>query len=154
FRHEAPDGYEPPSDAQLIKYVERYWQEFRAVAERYFGDLAAALPLYANHPYASMIVRLGSNGVIIGHKPAEVPSVRVLRLEDFDPPLEERWTIFTIEERLEATLLSFDFRFTSYSEEVAREAGARAAFEQALSVFWHVVEPSRFEELCKDLVVA
>lgn len=154
FKHEAPDGYEPPSDAQLITYVERYWQEFRAVAERYFGDLAAALPLYAKHPYSSTVVRLGPNGVIIGHKPAAVASVRVLPVEDFDPPLVELWTIFTIQERLEATLLSFDFRFASYSEDVAREAGARAAFEQALSVFWHVLEPSRFEELCKNLVVA
>lgn len=154
FADGPPEGYQPPSDDDLVKYVHRYWAEFRAVVERYFGELSAALPLYAHQPYASTVVRLGPNGVIIGHKPADSASVRVLRFDEFDPPLEERWTIFTIEERLEAVLLSFDFRYSSYSEDEARAAGARAAFEQALSVFWHVLEPVRFEELCKDLLAA
>lgn len=124
------------------------------MVERYFGELAAALPSYADLPYASTVVRVGPNGIIIGHKPAPSPGVTVLRLENFDPPLEPHWTIFTIQDRLEATLLSFDFRSSFYGEKEAREAGARAAFEQAMSVFWHVLQPTRFEELCKDLARA
>ncbi|WP_136513934.1 restriction endonuclease [Geomonas edaphica] len=150
---DAPAGYAPPSNETLVLYVERYWQFYRESVEQYFGDVANALSLYASYPYESTVVRLGENGVIVGHRPASHPSVKVLSIDDFDPPLDEI-NIFDIQKRLHTPLMSFNFRYLAYDEEEARAAGARAAFEQALAVFWQILSGNEFEALCRELAVA
>lgn len=152
-------SYMPPSDAALIRYVERYWIEFRSVVEQYFGSLASALPLYSNYPYATTIVRIYPQGVLTLQNPAPEASVSILRAEDFRPPLESL-SFQAIKERLTgtiwtpATLWTWDLRFRAYTDEEAQRWGTLNARIQALEVFWQSIKPSSFEDLCRDLAVA
>jgi hypothetical protein len=149
---ESPD-YIPPSDAELIAYVEQFWTEYCLTIERYFGDVAGAFRLYAHYPYATTIVRLGSNGVILGHKPSGTASIQVIWTHQFDPPLDDL-NLFSIQERLGTPVMEFSFDTRRYDEQEALERGKQAAFGDALDALWQTLEPDELAQLCPQLLVA
>lgn len=56
------------SDDALVKFVEHYFESFRKTVEEFFPQIANALTLYACAPFQTTVVRLGPNGVIVGHR--------------------------------------------------------------------------------------
>jgi len=147
---EAAPG-EPPDDTALAAYVRTYFARYRAVIERFFEPLAPALPLYASAPFASVVVRFG-RGVIIGHRPAPTESVRVMRFDELDPPLEPGWTIFTLQDQLDVPALSFDFTPRPYDARQAEVEGTRQALHDALSIFWQLIDEGQYASLCRELL--
>jgi hypothetical protein len=146
-------GYVPPSDLELIAYVEQFWAGYCLIVERYFGDVAGALRLYSQYPYSTTIVRLGTNGVIIGHKPCSTASTKVIWTHQFDPPLDDL-NLFSIQDRLGSPVIEFDFNSRRYDEQEALERGTQAAFGDALDALWRTLEPDELAQLCSQLLVA
>jgi hypothetical protein len=141
------------SNETLKAYAESVLTHYRAVIERHFANLAPYLALYARHPYKITVVRIGPNGTIIGYKPATEPSVSVVRLEDFDPPIKYA-NLFDVQDRLDANLLTFDFSFRTYDAKEAEVHGTRMALSDALYFLWMGIDAPTFEKLCLELLEA
>jgi hypothetical protein len=141
------------SDETLNEYVRVFFEHYRGTLEGFFSDLASSVPFYAQYPFRTSILRLGNNGVIIGHRPNQETVIEVLRPTDLDPPLQTV-NIFDVIQRLQTPFYSFDFRVRSYSAEEAELVGIRQALAVALDYFWWVVDPSTFEQLCVELLKA
>ncbi len=141
------------SDETLRLYPGVVIARYRAVIEQHFSNLAPHLALYAQFPYSVTIVRIGSNGTFIGYKPAEQAAVTIMRLEDFDPPIQYA-NLFDLQNRLEANLMTFDFRTRTYDSDEARIEGTRMALGDALQVLWMGIDAPTFEKLCIELIEA
>lgn len=63
------------SDEDLIKYIKMFFAVFRETIDKYFSELADNIYMYASYPFETKIVRIGNNGVIIGHKSSAIESV-------------------------------------------------------------------------------
>jgi hypothetical protein len=141
------------SDETLRLYPGVVIAQYRAVIEQHFSNLAPHLALYAQFPYSVTIVRIGSNGTFIGYKPAAQAAVTIMRLEDFDPPIQYA-NLFDLQNRLEANLMTFDFRTRTYDADEARIEGTRMALGDALQVLWMGIDAPSFEKLCIELIEA
>lgn len=142
------------SDDQLRHYVRTYFEAFRETVEKYLPSVASSMPFYANYPFETVIVRIGNNGIMTGHRPGvTTPSVTILRLEDLDPPLAVP-DVFELTQRLQIPVMSFDFRAREYDDEEARSNGPRDALLTALDYFWSVVKYDEFAALCRQLLEA
>lgn len=127
--------------------------EYRTVIDRHFIELSPYLAVYSQHPYEITVVRIGANGTLIGYKPSKEPSVKVLRLEDFQPPIKYV-NLFDVQERLAAPLITFDFSNRSYDSDEAKVYGTRMALNDALSALWIGIDAPMFEKLCRELLDA
>lgn len=141
------------SDETLRAYPEAVLKQYRGVIERHFPNIANYLPFYQQHPYEVTVVRIGSNGTFIGYKPADKPSVSIKRLEEFEPKIPYA-NLFDIQDRLEAKLMTFDFRHRTYDADEALAEGTRMALSDALHVLWIGIDASMFRNLCTELMVA
>lgn len=141
------------SDENLINYVQAFFESYRATLEQFFNGIAPSIPFYANHPFETFILRLGPNGIIIGHRPSQTPLVKVMRPADFDPPLDSI-NIFDVAERWQVPSISFDSNPRTYSLEEAKIVGIRNALASALDYFWQVITPIAFEQLCINILEA
>jgi hypothetical protein len=139
------------SDETIQEYIETFFDSYRKTIEQFFLNLAPSIPFYSRYPFETYILRLGTNGVFIGHRPGPVPLVRIMRPSDFDPPLEAI-NILDIAQRWQVSVLSFDTNPRAYDAEEAKVEGIRRALRTALDYFWHLVNPIAFEQLCKSLL--
>lgn len=142
----------PPDDA-LRQYVDALFATYRATLEQYFPALTSHLWIYQRYPFETFILRLDTHGSIIGHRPAERERVHILRPEDLDPPLAAM-NFFDVQKRWKTPLTSFSFYVREYGPEEGAVEGRRMALQDALTVFWAVLSPEQFHELCLALLHA
>jgi hypothetical protein len=142
------------SDEQLKEYVGLYFKFYRETLEQYFHTLAPHISAYAYQPFDTYILRLSKHGIIMGHRPAEgsEPSIRVMRPEEFDPPLTGV-NLFDV--------LAYwgtpDFAYASfvvkpYDAGQAEVDGVRQAFADVRHVFWAVHQPEQLRQICVELL--
>jgi len=141
------------ADDALRDYAQGVITQYRAVIDRHFPKLAPYLAVYVRHPYETTVVRIGQSGTFIGYKPSDQSSVKVMRLEDFQPPIRNV-NLFDVQDRLDANLITFDFSNRSYDSDEAKIYGTRMALSDALSALWTGIEPAAFEKLCLELLEA
>jgi restriction endonuclease len=139
------------SDENLRSFVELFLKHYRETLERFFPNVAPLIPFYAYYPYETKVLRLGPNGVIIGHIPNENASISILRMSDFDPPLTSL-NLFDIIERWKAPFCSFDFQGRSYDIKEAEIEATQRALADALSAFWQATDEGVFSQLCIQLL--
>lgn len=142
-----------PSDEALRQYVDALFATYRATLDQFFPTLTPHLWVYQRHPFETFILRLDTHGSIIGHRPGERAHVHILRPEDLDPPLAAM-NIFDVQQRWETPLTSFSFYVREYGPEDGSIEGRRMALQDALTVFWAVLSPEQFHELCLALIRA
>lgn len=92
-------------------------------------------------------------GIVIAHRPAELAKIQVLRVEDFEPPLDAL-NLLTIQQRLGAPFFSFDFTWRGYDASTGEKAGISAALDAGLVGLLRDMDPRQFEELCLKLIEA
>lgn len=141
------------ADETLRAYPEAVLEQYRAVIEQHFPNIAQHLALYAQHPYEVTIVRIGPNGTFIGYKPADKSSIVLKRVEDFEPKISYV-NVFDLQKRLNANLVTFDFRSRTYDSDEAVVEGTRMALSDALHVLWIALDASTFKNLCAELMIA
>jgi hypothetical protein len=141
------------TDSDLEHYIAEYFATYRATIEEFFPRKAPFIPFYASYPFETVIVRINNNGVFFCHRPAEEPSLRIVRPEDFDPPLEISKIFFTVQE-WRFPFSSFDFRVRSYDIEEAGLCGKSDALDHALASYWSSVDEASFGQLFTELLSA
>jgi hypothetical protein len=139
------------SDQALTDYVRAMIETYRSTLEQFFPKIASSIPFYAEYPFETLILRIGPNGVMIGHKPSSISSVKVMRPGDFEPPLETI-NILDIAKRWQVPGMSFDTRPRNYNAEEAKADGRLRALDSALDYFWQTASPTVFEQLCRRLL--
>jgi len=139
------------SDEQFAAYVRMFHLQYRHTLESLFPTIAPHIPLYAQYPFASFVLRIGDRGAIIGHRPNAVSEVRVLREADLDPP-PTTLNIFDIAARWGTPLVSCDLSAHQYNEEAATDEAIRRALDDALDIFWRILDASTFEALCVEIL--
>lgn len=140
-----------PTDEELRTYAIDYWKSFRNVVESHFSEISDKLFFYVNHPFETVIVKLGGHSICIGYKPSDEEIVRILNIKDFDPPLEYM-NVEDIQKRLDLPVMGFDFTARLYGIEQADADGAFMALRDAMGFFWHVFDPKDFSELAKEIL--
>jgi hypothetical protein len=141
------------TDQMLEKYIEEFFSYYRDVIDRFFPRMATNIPLYSNYPFRTLVLRVGKNGIIYGYRPDRDFSIRILRPQEFDPPLTTI-NILAIQEIWQTPLMSFDFRIKKYDEDEARIDGIQRALEDALRSFWMTLTPQKFEMLCIEMLLS
>lgn len=141
------------SDDDLIKYTKWFFENYRTTIKRFFYSFSPYINFYSDYPFKTSILRLGENGIITGHRSYKKPEIRILRPSDFDPPLS-LINIFDIQKRLKATFFTFSFVNRKYDASEAEIDGKRQALNDALNLFWLLVEPLSFAKLCEQLIKA
>lgn len=139
------------SDQTLMEYVQVFLQQYRKTLEDHFSSLAPAIPFYAHYPFETMILRVGNNGVIIGHRSSKSATIKIMRPTDFDPPMSTV-DIFDVVQRWQTPFNSFDFSIRDYSEDEARLEATRQVLSNALDYFWSTLDEQIFAELGKELL--
>jgi hypothetical protein len=141
------------TDNELTGYVREYISTYRSTVEEFFQPLASSIPFYRLFPFETTIVRFGTTGAIIAHRPDVEESIRVMGLQDFDPPFTTV-NFFDLIARLNAMCGEFDFLGRSYSTEEAKVRGTQAALWEVLEHFWSIVVPSEnaFASICAELL--
>ncbi len=145
------------TDDQLRAYADHRFLVFRQTLEQYFPTLAQYVPAYVEHPFDTYVLKLGEHGIIMGHRPATgaYPTTRVMRLEDFDPPLPMPLNMFDVLDRWGTRdYYSFDFSGRLYGNEEAEFEGVRQAFASVRHIFWHALDVERFKAICLELLKA
>ena len=143
------------TDDELVAYWNTEEASYRTTLETYFPRVAPHLPGYDYAPYKVTVLRMGKNGLIVGHTPSDAQQVVVKPLSDvLDKPSGSSWTIYEVGDRIEAMRLWFNFAGGSYSLERAEGAGAYRAFHDALLLLWHVQEASWFEAFVRGVLEA
>jgi hypothetical protein len=141
------------SDETLREYAEVFLDQYRFTLNRFFSTIGPFIPFYAQAPYKTIIVRMGPNGVIIGHRPEATATIEVIKADDFDPPLDS-FNIFEIVNRLQMSFCRFDFSIRTYDREEAEVNATRAALTDALKYFWQTLDEAKFSSLCIELLKA
>lgn len=141
------------TDETLAEYAEGVITHYRAITEQHFSSLTPYLALYAQYPYKITVVRIGPHGTFIGYKPATEPSVEVIRIQDFNPPLESM-NLFDVRDRLDANFMTFDLSDRTYDASEAEIEGTRLALSDALHILWVGIDAPRFTSLCLELLDA
>ena len=141
----------PPTEPELVKYVDTFWAAYELAVATYFKSIAEHLPLHAGFPYESIILRLGGHAVMFAHTRKEAASIRVASLAELGVS-ESELNVFTLKEQLGCTFLEWSFRPKPHTVQEATEDARRRAFQEALSYFWQVFDPSKFEALCIRLL--
>jgi hypothetical protein len=141
------------TDETLTEYAEGVITHYRAIMERHFSSLTPYLALYAQYPYKITVVRIEPHGTFIGYKPATEPSVEVIRIHDFNPPLESM-NLFDVRDRLDANFMTFDLSDRTYDASEAEIEGTRLALSDALHILWVGIDAPRFTSLCLELLDA
>lgn len=141
------------SDETLKEYVQVFLKYYRETLETHFPRLAPTIPFYAHYPFETMILRVGNNGVIIGHRPNESATIKIMRPTDFDPPMNTI-DIFDVVQRWQTPFNSFDFSIRAYSINEAKLEATRQALSNALDYFWFTVDEHGFARICEDLLGA
>jgi hypothetical protein len=141
------------SDENLKDYVVAFHRVYRSTLEQFFQPLTPFIPFYTSYPFETLVLRIGNNGMIIGHSPSADASVRIMRPADLDSPLEE-FNIFNVIERWQVPFANFDFRIREYSEEEAELEAWGRALSDALDYLWRSITPEAFSQLCVELLKA
>jgi hypothetical protein len=141
------------SDETIKEYIHNYFKHYRNTLEQFFSTLAPYLAFYAEYPYETLILRMGINGFIIGHKPSPKASIQVMQISDFDPPLPS-FNLFDIIDRWQTPFNSFDFSVRQYNAGEAELDGIRRALADALNCLWITVETTIFSKLSVELIQA
>ena len=142
------------TDDEFIVYVREYICSYRSTVEEYFQPLASSIPFFDLFPFETTVVRFGTAGAFIAHRPDVEESVRVLELQEFDPPFTTV-NIFDVIARLNAVCCEFDLSGRTYSTEEATVHGAQAALGAVLEHFWNIVVSNEkaFASICVDLLL-
>jgi hypothetical protein len=148
----APADWSRPTDEVLKSYVNTYWEAFRGAVEQYFGAVANHLDWYRSYPFHTTVVRVGSQGTVIGHKPSDEAQVDVVDVKKVSSG--EHVNIFEIQKNLDAHVVTFDFGYRSYDTFEATRAARSDAFAAARDLFWQALPPTDFERLCQKLLEA
>ena len=142
------------SDGDLKQYIEAYFSSFRSTVDEFFPQVAKSLALYAGAPFHTTVVRLGPNGVIIGHRRSDSSRVEVKQVPDFDPPLEST-NIFVIAKRLQVEQVSFSATPRTFDLNEAHSDGVGDALSAVLEFFWSSIPDSQtFEVVARQLITA
>lgn len=141
------------SDETLEEYIDIFLANYRSTLEKFFSYLSPLIPFYAQHPFETFILRLGNNGVIIGHRPNTKSTVNIMRPQDFNPPLNTV-DIFKVRDYWQTPFTNFDFRIRKYDATEAELEGKRQALSDALDAFWRTVEERVFTQICVQLLEA
>ncbi len=142
------------SDDVLVEYIKTYFSAFRHVVEKFFPQIANSLPLYALHPFHTTAIRLGPNGVIIGHRRNSEQRIEVKRYQDFDPPFASP-NLFDIVARLEFEICGFDCTVRRYDQHEAQAHAFQDALSGVLNVFWpSIPDEATFEQICIKMLAA
>ena len=141
------------SDEELVVYVKEFITSYRDTVEEFFRPLASSIDFYRLFPFHTTVVRFGTAGAFIAHRPDTEESVRVMELQDFDPPFTTV-NIFDVIERLNAVCGEFDFSGRTYGTDEAKIRGMRRALGAVLEHFWSIVVPSEnaFASICSELI--
>jgi len=139
------------SDEQFVEYVRTFLARYRRTLDTFFPSIAPHIPLYAQYPFESLVLRLDDRGAIIGHRPGAAPEVRVLRPDDLDPPASTL-NIFDIAASWGTPFVSFDLSARRYDAEAAESEALRQALDDALAIFWRILDAPTFHALCLALL--
>lgn len=139
------------SNEQFAEYIRIFHLQYRHTLDSLFPTIAPHIPLYAQYPFASFVLRIGDRGAIIGHRPSAVSEVRVLREDDLDPP-PTTLNIFDIATRWGTPFVSCDLSAHQYNEEAATDEALRRAIDDALDIFWRIQDAPTFEALCLEIL--
>jgi|ERR1043166_2068934 hypothetical protein len=138
-------------DETLRQYASRYIEIYRTTLERFFPDIAPHISTYKGYPLKSNIVRL-DHGVFIFHQEAEKNEVEFFEFDKLRPRIDAN--LFDIQKRFDPCWGEFDFSGRSFSVEEAELRAHAQALNDALQVFWLLLDPSQFERICLQLVEA
>jgi len=139
------------SDEQFVEYVRAFLVRYRHTLDTFFPTIAPHIPLYTRYPFESFVLRLGDRGAIIGHRPSGASEVHVLQPDDLDPP-SATLNLFDVAARWETPFVSFDLSACRYDEPAAEDAAVRRALEDALEIFWRILDAPTFHALCMELL--
>lgn len=141
------------SDETLAEYIRVYFESYREIIEGFFPAFVPFIPLYSNYPYETLILRLGNNGVIIGHRPSATSDIQIMRPDELDLPVDSL-NILDIKRCLQLPFMKFDYQIRNYDANEAKIEGVSDALQTALAYFWTTLEPQDFNRLCQELLQA
>jgi hypothetical protein len=139
------------SDDTLRSYVETFLASYRSTLEEFFDAFRAYIPFYAEFPFETKVLRLGTAGAFIGYRPAPTPSITILEPAELEGAAGSL-NLFDIQKAWQTPYLAFDLSGRSYGEQRARMEGQSSALTDALAIFWQVVDGQTFELICRDLL--
>jgi hypothetical protein len=140
-------------DERLKEYTLALLESYRDTLGHFSSQITSRVPFYSEGPFHIRILRLGTNGVIWGCRPDHTQTIRIVRPQDFDPPLSTI-NLPEIQQDWQTPYMWFDFRIRDYDFEEARSDGVNRAIGDALDAFWQTLTPLVFRELCTELLQA